>query len=181
MNDLICKIGNDSTYTFAAAMGLVVLLFIVLLVVITSMRVKTYKDRFINTEIDNHEKEAQIIDLQEALQSAKIKNAQNEQELQSFSQTKEKLSTTEESLDTLRKSSTELEKLQGKTHSELEYSQERHSTLVEEHKQLQESFTSLQEDNSKLHINNARLHMKLETEARLAMQEQTKKVKNDQG
>ncbi len=175
MNDLLCKIGNDSNYMFAAAIGLVVVLFIVLLVVITSMRIKTYKDRFINTQIDNHEKEALISDLQQELQELKIKNAQNEQELHLFAQTKEKLASTEESLSTLQRTSNELEKLQGQTQSKLEHSEEKHENLLEEHKLIQERFTSIQEENSKLHINNARLLMKLETEARFLMQEKDKR------
>ena len=167
MNDLICKIGNDSTYMFAAAMALVVLLFIVLLVVITSMRVKAYKDRFINTQIDNKDKEMQIFDLQNELQNAKIVNAKNTQELQFFAQTREKLVLTEESFHTLQKSSNELEKLQGKTQAKLEHTEEKLESLIELHRLLQERFDSLHEDNSKLHINNARLLMKLESEARV--------------
>ena len=174
MNDLLCKIGSDSNYMLAAAMALVLLLFIVLMVVITSMRVKTYKDRFINTQIDNHEKEAQIMELQSELQALKIKEAQNEQELQLFSETKEKLAHTEEGLSALQKSFNELEKLQGQTQSKFEHIEDKHDNLLEEHKLLQERLESLQEDNSKLHINNARLLMKLETEARLAMQSNMK-------
>ena len=179
MNDLLCKIGSDSNYMLAAAMALVLLLFIVLMVVITSMRVKTYKDRFINTQIDNHEKENQIMELQSELQALKIKEAQNEQELQLFSETKEKLAHTEEGLSTLQKSSNELEKLQGHTQSKFEHIEDKHDNLLEEHKLLQDRLESLQEDNSKLHINNARLLMKLETEARLAMQSNMKANHND--
>ena len=174
MNDLLCKIGSDSNYMLAAAMALVLLLFIVLMVVITSMRVKTYKDRFINTQIDNHEKENQIMELQSELQALKIKEAQNEQELQLFSETKEKLAHTEEGLSTLQKSSNELEKLQGHTQSKFEHIEDKHDNLLEEHKLLQSRIESLQEDNSKLHINNARLLIKLETEVRLAMQSNIK-------
>ena len=179
MNDLLCKIGSDSNYMLAAAMALVLLLFIVLMVVITSMRVKTYKDRFINTQIDNHEKENQIMELQSELQALKIKEAQNEQELQLFSETKEKLAHTEEGLSTLQKSSNELEKLQGHTQSKFEHIEDKHDNLLEEHKLLQDRLESIQEDNSKLHINNARLLIKLETEVRLAMQSNIKTNHND--
>jgi predicted nucleic acid-binding Zn-ribbon protein len=178
MNDLICKIGNDSSYMMIAGISLVVLLFIVLMVVVTSMRVKTYKDRFINTQIDNQEKEAQISDLQSELQSLKITKAQNEQELQHFEQAKEKLSTTEENLASMQKSSNELEKLQGQTKSKLDHTQEMHENLLEEHKALKERHGSIQEENSKLHINNARLLMKLETEVRFASQLNNRTSKN---
>ena len=178
MNDLLCKIGSDSNYMLIAAMALVVLLFIVLMVVVTSMRVKSYKDRFINTQIDNQEKEAQIIELQKELQTLKIKEAQNEQELQLFSDTKEKLAETEARLNTLQKSTNELEKLQGQTQSGFEHIQEKYDNLLEEYKVLQGRLESLQEDNSKLHINNARLLIKLETEARLAKQSNMKTDQN---
>ena len=174
MNELLCKIGEDSNYMLAAAMALVLLLFIVLIVVITSMRVKGYKDRFINTQIDNQEKEAKIIELQKELEALKITKAQNEHELQLFGQTKEKLAQTEEHLSTLQKSSNELEKLQGQTESKFDHIQDKYDNLSEEHKLLQSRIESLQEDNSKLHINNARLLIKLETEVRLAMQSNIK-------
>ena len=182
MDDLICKISNDSTMMLTAAIALVVLLFIVLLVVITSMRVKGYKDRFINTQIDNQEKEKQIVELQQELQALKIKNAQNEQELHFFAQTKDKLDLTEEKLNTIQRMHNELEKLQGQTKSKLEHVEEKHDTLLEGHKVVQERFESLQEDNSKLHINNARLLMKLESETRYTAQKSVKKgqQKNDE-
>jgi len=174
MDDLLKQIGGDSTLMFTAAIALVVLLFIVLLIVITSMRVKSYKDRFINIQIDNQEKEKQIADLQNELQSLKIKNAQNEQELQQFAQTREKLQLTEEGLSKLQHSSNELEKLQGQTQSKLEHMEEKYHDLLQEHTQLQERFEAVQEENSKLHINNARLLMKLETEARFSAQQREK-------
>ena len=174
MNDLIEKIGSDSTYMFLAAMALVLTLFIVLLVVITSMRIKTYKDRFVNIQIDNKEKEDQISNLQSELQSVKIQNAKNTQELELFAQTKEKLAATEETLKLLQQSSNELEKLQGQTKSKLEYTEEKLESLTEAHKLLQERFESIQEENSKLHINNARLLIKLETEASLISQKRKK-------
>ena len=67
MDELVTKIGSDSTLMFVGAMALVVLLFIVLVVVVSSMRVKTYKDRFINIQIDNQEKEKLIAELQKRI------------------------------------------------------------------------------------------------------------------
>ena len=73
MDELVSKIGSDSTFMFLAAMAVVILLVIVLVVVVSSMRIKTYKDRFVNTQIDNQEKEKLIFSLQEELQVLKIK------------------------------------------------------------------------------------------------------------
>ena len=163
-----------------AAIAIVLLLFVVLMVVISSMRIKGYKDRFTNAQIDIHEKDALIEKLQEELQSIKIKNAQNEQELQQFAQTKEKLKDTETKLEHLQKVHNELEKLQSETRSELDHTLNLFGTLSEEHKNLSDKFESVQEDNNKLHVNNARLLMKLESEARLAT-EMAKRSNNGDG
>lgn len=168
MDELVSKIGSDSTFMFLSAMAVVILLVIVLVVVVSSMRIKTYKDRFVNTQIDNQEKEKLIFSLQEELQVLKIKNAQNEQELQQFTQTKEKLETTESSLNAMQISRNELEKLQSQTKAKLENIESMYAVLLENHKTFQERFDVLQEENSKLRINNARLLMKVETEERMA-------------
>ncbi len=170
MDELIAKIGNDSTLMFTGAISLVVLLFIVLVVVVSSMRVKTYKERFLNVQIDNQEKEKLIAELQKELQVLKIKNAQNEQELQQFAQTKEKLGLTEEALQVSQREANAFEKLQSQTKSKFEHTENMYEKLQSEHKSLQERLESLNEENSKLRVNNARLLMKLETEARFASQ-----------
>ncbi|WP_295420809.1 hypothetical protein [Sulfurovum sp.] len=170
MDELVTKIGSDSTFMFIGAMVLVILLFIVLVVVVSSMRVKTYKDRFINVQIDNLEKEKLIAQLQKELQALKIKNAQNEQELHQFAQVREKLSLTEEALRVSQKEANELEKLQSQTKAKLENMENMYENLQSEHTRLQERFDNLNEENSKLRVNNARLLMKLEKEEGLVSQ-----------
>ena len=170
MDELVTKIGSDSTLMFVGAMALVVLLFIVLVVVVSSMRVKTYKDRFINVQIDNQEKEKLILALQKELQVLKVQNAKNEQELGQFSQTKEKLSLIEEGLLVSQKEAHQLEKLQSQTKANLENREGMYEKLQSEHTALEERLEGLNEENSKLRVNNARLLMKLETEARFASQ-----------
>ena len=101
MDDLLCKINNDSTFMVIAAISVVILIFVLLTVVISSMRIKGYKDRFLNGQIDIQEKDALIENLKSELESIKIRNAKNEQELQLFSQTKEKLKEREEKLEHL--------------------------------------------------------------------------------
>jgi DNA recombination protein RmuC len=166
MNELVTKIGSDSTLMFMGAIALVILLFIVLVVVVSSMRVKSYKDRFLNLQIDNKEKEKLISELQKELQVFKIKDAQNEQELQQFAHTKENLLHTETTLAGFQKEHNELEKLQSQTHAKFENVQNMYENVLKEHKHLQERYEQLTEDNSKLRINSARLLVKLETEAR---------------
>jgi len=88
MQDLLLEIQNNSTLMLIAGIALVVLLVIALVVVVSSMRVKTYKDRFINVREDHNETVEQISSLEKELQEYKTKNANNVQELQQFSETK---------------------------------------------------------------------------------------------
>jgi len=170
MQDLLLEIQNNSTLMLIAGIALVVLLVIALVVVVSSMRVKTYKDRFVNVREDNNEKAEQISSLEKELQEYKIKNASNEQELQQFSETKNVLHNTQESLSVTQKEFTDLEKAQSQLTTKFENIKAMYDNLLEEHKTLQERTDQLQEENSKLRINNARLLMKLETEARFASQ-----------
>ncbi len=168
MDELLCKISDDSSFMVIVAIAIVILLFVVLMVVISSMRIKGYKDRFLNAQIDNQEKDALIVKLQEELKNIQIRNAKNEQELQLFAQTKEKLKETENKLEVVQTTSAALEKLQGETRSELDHTLNMLGKLTEEHKTIKEKFEAVQEDNNKMHVNNARLLMKLESETRFA-------------
>jgi len=182
MQELLLKIQNDSTLMLIMGIALVVLLVIVLVIVVSSMRVKTYKDRFLDVQADNREKAQQIAGLEKELQMYKIKNAGNEQELQQFTETKETLHTTNESLSTSQKAFNELEKEQGKLEAKLENIEALYENLSVEHKSLQERTEILLEDNSKHRINNARLLLKLETKERFTsyMDHKSSKKKNEE-
>ena len=168
MQALLMKIENDSTLMLMAGLALVVLLVIVLVVVVSAMKVKIYKDRFWNTKVDNQEKAEYISALEHELQAYKIKNASNEQELQQFAETKEKLHSTNEALLTLQGKYNELEKELSQIKAKLESAEEIHAALLEEHNTLKARQDSILEDNSRYRTNNARLLMKLESEERHA-------------
>jgi DNA recombination protein RmuC len=170
MQDLLSKIQNDPTLMFISVIALVVLLIIALVVVVSSMRVKIYKDRFINVREDNNDKAERILSLEKELQEYKIKNASNEQELQHFSETKDVLNSTKEFLSTTQKEFTELEKEQNKLTTKLENIQAMYDNLLDEHKTLEERTEHMLEENSKIRINNARLLVKLETGEMFASQ-----------
>jgi DNA recombination protein RmuC len=179
MQDLLSKIQNDPTLMFISVIALVVLLIIALVVVVSSMRVKMYKDRFINVREDNNDKSEHISNLEKELQKYKLKNASNEQELQQFSETKNILNSTKESLSTTQKEFTELEKEQNNLSTKLENLQVMYDNLLDEHKTLQERTDQLQEENSKLRINNARLLIKVETGEMFAAQLNHRSSKKD--
>ena len=179
MQDILSEIQNDPTLMFISVIALVVLLIIALVVVVSSMRVKTYKDRFINVREDNNDKAERISSLEKELQEYKIKNASNTQELEQFSETKNVLNTTKESLTAIQKEFNDLEKEQSQLITKLENLQAMHDNLLNEHKTLQERTEKLYEENSKLHINNARLLIKLETGEMFAAQLNQRSSKKD--
>lgn len=166
MQELLLKIQSDSTLMLMAGLALVVLLVIVLVVVVSAMKVKIYKDRFLDTEAENKEKAEYISALEHELQVYKIKNASNEQELQQFSETKETLKSKNEAFLVLQGKYNELEKELSQIKTKLENAQEMHVSLLAEHNSLKERQDTILEDNSRYRTNNARLLMKLESEER---------------
>lgn len=179
MNELIAKIQGDPTLTLMAIIAVVVFLVIVLTIIVSAMRVKSYKDRFWNSEIDNKEKAAYITKIEKELQAYKIKNATNEELLKQFSETKKLLKATNEAHALLQKKYNEREKELSQTKAKLESTEGIYAHLLEEHKQLKERFDVLQENNAKYRTSNARLLMKLESEERYAKaQKEIREVKN---
>jgi len=165
MQELLSKIQGDPTFMLMAIMAFVVLLVIVLVIVVSAMRVKTYKDRFWNTQVDNKEKAEYILSLEKELQEYKIQHASDQQVLQQFDETKDTLMSTNESFFLLQSKHNELEKELSQIKAKLEGSEEMHSRLHSEHKDLKDQHSSVQESNSKFRINNARLLTKLESES----------------
>ncbi len=166
MEEIIARIMSEPALMLLAAISAVILIFVLLVVVISSMRIKVYKDRYININIDNQEKDALLLKLNNELQELKIKNAQDEQELQHYANTKIKLKDTEDKLENLQNSTNELQKLQSETKRDLDHNINDLSKLREEYESLTMKFETIREENNKVQINNARLVMKLETEAR---------------
>jgi len=132
------------------------------------MRVKTYKDRFINTEIDNREKQKRIGELEYELQRYQMDNAQQAQLLKQFDETKERLSETHEVLLKTQKELAWTQSSLAQTEGKLEQTQQMYTSLQDEHTVLKEHLDALQDENNKLRVNNARLLMKLETGERLS-------------
>lgn len=166
MNELITKIQGDSTLMLMAIIAVVVFLVIVLTVIVSAMRVKTYKDRFWNVQVDNKEKAKYISAIEQELQTYKIKDAKNQQELAQFSETKTTLQTTQGDFTALQKNANELEKELSQTKAKLESAEGIYENQMQEHQTLKERFEDILEENAKYRVNNARLLMKLESEGR---------------
>ncbi len=170
MDELIIKIQNDPVLMLAAAIGVVILLFVVLVVVVAAMRIRTYKHRFINVDIDNREKEQTIASLQAEVDALRKDNTKQASQLEAFAKTRATLEETQAMLDTLRKEFTDLQSLQKQTRTELENVTRQLSQLQEEYASYRLQMESTIEENNKLRVNNARLLMKLESEERFAQQ-----------
>lgn len=160
------KIENGYTLMLVGGVALAVLLIILLVILVSSMKVKTYKDSYWNTKVDNEEKTEYITALEQELQEYKVKNRNNEQALEEFGQTKETLNSTSETLSTLQEQYSALEKELAKIKTDLENAQAIHTALLEEHGTLKARYDHAVEDNSRYRTNNARLLMKLESEER---------------
>jgi len=175
MQETLINIQNDSTMMLIAGIAIVVLLAIVLVVVVSAMRVKAYKDRFQNLLIEIKEKSEYIKTLEKELEASKVEHANNKKELKLFEETKEilkKEKSNYKSLDIVFKSNQkELDKARvtlGATKIKLE-------TLIREHDDLKEELKTSLEANSKLRANNGRLLIKLEKEVAKVLQDQGKK------
>jgi len=165
---LILKMQDDFNWTFMAGLALAILLFIVLVVVVSAMRVKTYRDRFLDISLDNTDKTETILTLEEELEALKVTNDHNEQTLKEFAKTKEILKATQETLLGLQENFVLLEKEFSQTQNQLSTLQNTHEDATKEQLILRGQYDTLQEDTNRLRINNSRLLMKLQSEERQA-------------
>lgn len=164
--ETVAIIQNDSTLMLIGSVAVAVLLAIVLVIVVSAMRIRIYKNRFLNVKVENKEKSQHITKIEKELQEYKIRGAKNEQELEHFSETKNTLKSANESYLTMQSNFNEAEKELAQLKAKLEAFEGMHTSLASEHKNLQERTDALLDENSKYRSNNARLLMKLETEER---------------
>jgi chromosome segregation ATPase len=175
MEETLSAIQNDSTLMLIGGIAIAVLLAIVLVVVVSAMRVKVYKDRFKNLLFENKEKAEHITKIEKELQEYKIKDAKNQQELAQFDETKSTLKTANESYLDLQSRFNENEKELSQIKAKLEAKEGMYEALVKEHESLKERFDTTLEENTKHRTTNARLLMKLENEERFAQTMREKK------
>ncbi len=168
MTELFANLNSNPTLMFIGAIALVVGLFIVLVVVISSMRVRTYREKFIDVQEDNHEKSLLITNLEKQLEELQIKNRQNTYNMKQYIEIKERFHATEATLMDAIKVNDALKDLQAQTKSELESTQSMHQQLFQEYEALEEHLKVLTDEKNKLLVNNARLLMKLEGQVRLS-------------
>jgi DNA repair exonuclease SbcCD ATPase subunit len=170
MNEVVEKLNNEPLLMLSSAIGVVLVLFVVLTVVIATMRIRTYKNRFVNTRMDNDEKEKTITELRQEVQMLQSLNERKSHELEQFDTVKLRLQETELALKETQDTLAKLDKLQGQTQTKLENSEQMYAALKDEHEALKERLEVLSEENNKLRVSNARLLIKLDTEEQFASQ-----------
>ncbi len=165
---LIQKIEDDSMLMLLAIIAVVVLLIILLISLVSAMRVKIYKDRWWNVQVDNEEKSKYITKIETELQNYKIKDASNTQELSHLAQTRDNLQNSMDKFTILQKKHHELSKALAQVEIQFENAENMNNHLIEEHKTLLERVDTTIKENLRYRTNNARLLSKLETEERYA-------------
>lgn len=162
MAELFTNLNSNPTLMLISAIALVVGLFIVLVVVVSSMRVRSYREKFIDVQEDNHEKSLLISNLEKQLEELQVKNRQNTYNMKQFIEVKERFHATEATLMDAIKVNSELKDLQAQTKLELESIRSMHQQLFQEYEALEEHLKVLTDEKNKLLMNNNRLLMKLE-------------------
>lgn len=166
MQEIIQMVENDSVAMLFAIIAGVVLLIIFLVLLVSFLKVKSYKDKFWNLEIDNVEKEESIDTLRQDLQNYILLTTSQEEDLKDFERTKQKLTDTAQSLKALKSDFNALKKEFSKKSTQFNTLSTVYQDLEKEYRALEDNYQKLNSDNSKLNMNNARLLRKLENDSR---------------
>jgi len=162
VQETISVIQNDSTLMFIGGIAIAVLLVIVLVVVVSSLRVKSYKNRFENLLVENKEKLEYITKVEKEIHELKIKETKNRLELVQFDETKNTLHKANEVHTNLKNSFDKNQKELSQIKIKLETAESKYIVLNKEHEDLQERFEVSNDENIKHRVNNGRLLTKLE-------------------
>ncbi len=176
IQEIIGNMQNDSTMMLVGGVAIAILLAIVLVIVVSTMRVISYKNRFKNLLIENKEKATYITELENELQVYKIKDKKNKQDLAQFDDTKKKLKDANDMYRSLQNKFAQNEKELEQSKKMLKAKEEQYDALVQEYESATERYSEALEENTKYRTTNARLLMKLENEERFM---KTMKEKKD--
>lgn len=166
LQEIITMVENDPTLMFIGAIALAVIIFIVMLVVITAMRVKVYKDRFVQMQAIAKHRAETISLLEVEMHAIQTKNETQEKDLALFSQTKKHLSDISIAHEKLGTAFQTQEKVLATTKANLEKEKGLHQQALDDFTALNAHTEKLTEENTRFRTNNARLVLKLESAQR---------------
>jgi len=166
MNEIIAQVQNDSTLMLIVGVSIAMFLVIFLVLVVSAMRIKIYKDSYRSIKAKNTEMAEDLSRLEKELKVYKITDQKNKKELQQASHT---ISGQKEDLSgyaNLQKTHAENVKVLKTTEGKLDASYGKYKDLELKQIDLQERHDALMGENSKYRSNNARLLSKLENTKR---------------
>jgi len=163
MNELIAQIQNDSTLMLIVGVSIAMFLVIFLVVVISAMRIKIYKDSYRSIKAKNIDIEEELSRLEKELKVYKITDAKNKKELMEARKIIQRLENDLNDYPALQKSANHTNITLKNTQSELEVSYSKYELLEAQLADLKQLHSTLTEEQVKCRTNNARLLVKLES------------------
>ena len=163
INDLIAQIENDSTLMLIVGISIAIFLVIFLVVVISAMRIKVYKDTYRSIKVKNIDIEEELSRLEKELKVYKITDIKNKKELIEARQIIQRLEHNLKDYPALQISANQTNITLENTQLELEVSYEKYKLLEVQLRDLKQSHNALNEEQIKCRTNNARLLMKIES------------------
>lgn len=161
MQEVISRIQDADILLFIGAIAVVVFLIVVLVIIISFLRIKVYKDSYKNFLLEKTVNLKNIARLEQELEIAELQIARDLVSLKSFSDTRAKLKAVSEANARLELSYTESKNTLTETSSALEVYENKYTILSNASTKLKEEVTKLSEENVKCRANNSRLLMKL--------------------
>jgi len=168
MEDVVPKniltiLGIDGfTFILFVITAIVLVLIILIVIVSSSMKIKLYKNKILNLDIENKEQHDKLIEMQNSINRLTKQNQTLASQMENFISTTAKLKETKDAFFKLQKEYQDLKVLQEETFINLTKTKEMYETLSKEHSALLKKMEVLQYVNNKLQLNNTNLLMKLE-------------------
>lgn len=156
------NISSDTTTLFLVGLITAVALIIALVIFVSTIKIKSYKDKYITVNNLNIENEEEIEHLDNELQALKIESASDKQELSQFSETKELLKIANEKLSNLHNNFNEQSNELSSTKSNLHSTKETLDSLRVDFKELKDINAKLNDDTLRLQSTNSSLLTKVE-------------------
>ena len=156
------NISSDTTTLFLTGIIAAVALIVALVILVSTMKVKSYKDKYVDVNDIKNEQASYIEDIEHKLHSLEVENASDKQELSQFAETKETLTRVNEKLSLLHNKFNEQSNELSSTKSNLSSTKESLEELRGEYLALKELNGKLNDDTRRLQSNNSSLLMKVE-------------------
>ena len=166
MEEIISQIQNDSTLMLIVGVSTAVFLVIFLVIVVSAMRIKVFKDRYRRISAENLANIEALSNIERELKVYKITDQKNKREIAQDAKTIIRLEKDTKEYPALQVSAAKVDRALAQTKEELEDSYLKYAALQLELRNLQDRHETLTDENTKCRSNNSRLLTKLENAKR---------------